>query len=146
MNHIENGKLDSAERIMKSYLIDSPKLMFNHTLKLARERKDENIVKNLLNALKDTKVSEGGFGAVHSCLIDVLCLQGKFDEAQQAVDNAIKDVCLENINRTALEKVKVGLELAGKQFPHKIPDRKKSNAVDSSSSSSSSDDEPPVKK
>jgi len=102
----------------------------------------------LLTALKDTKVSEGGLGAVHSCLIDVHCLHEKYDEALNAIDNAIKDVCLENINRTALVRVKDGLEKAGKKFPHKIPDKKKVNAVDSSSSSSSSssDDEPPIKK
>lgn len=147
MNHIENGKMDSAERIMKNYLTETPKLMFMHTTKVARDRKDANIAKNLLTALKDSKVSEGGLGAVHSCLIDVYCLQENYDDAMKAVDNAVKDVCLEHINRTALLRVKEGLEKAGKNFPHKIPDKKKVNAADSSSSSSSSsDDEPPVKK
>lgn len=145
INHIENGKLDQAERIMKNYLIETPKIMFNHALRVARDRKDEKIIKNLLQSLKESKVSEGGLGAVHSCLIDIYCLQEKYDEALKAVDSAIKDTSLENINRTALQRVQEGLAKTGKKFPHEIPDKKK-NAVDSSSSSSSSDDEPPVKK
>lgn len=145
MHHIENGKLEAAEHIMKNYLINSPKIMFVHSMKLARESKDVNLANNLLQALKASKVSEGGIGAAHSCLVDVYCSQGKFDEAQKALDNAIKDVCLENLNRTALEKVRDGLAKEGKTFPYKIPDRKAS-APDTSSSSSSSDDEPPVKK
>ncbi len=150
MNDVENGKLDSADGIMKKYLSETPKIMFNHTLKVARDRKDEQIVKNLLIALKDSKVSESGLGTVHSCLIDVYTSQEKYDDALQAVNDAIKDVCLENINRTALVRVKDGLEAAGKKFTHTIPDSKKkkvnARADSSSSSSSSSDDEPPVKK
>lgn len=145
MRYIENGQLEAAERIMKNYLINSPRLLFHHTIRLACERKDENIAKNLLNALKESKVTKGAIGAVHSCIVDVYCLQEKFNEALNAVDNGIKDVCLENLNRTSLMKVKDGLEKEGKTFPHKIPD-KKVNAADTSSSSSSSDDEPPVKK
>lgn len=142
MKYIENGKLDSADRIMKNFLIESPRILFSHTLKVARNLNDETMVKNLLNALKESKVTERGLGLVHSCLIDLNCAQEKYDDALNAVNNAIKDVCLENLNRTALIKVKNGLEKAGKQFPHEIPDRKKVNASDSSSS----DDEPPVKK
>lgn len=148
MHYVETGKLDLADHIMKNYLMESPRIMFNHTLKLARDRNDEKVVQNLLRSLKDSKVSEGGLGTVHSCLIDVFCAQDKYDDALNAVDNAIKDVCLENINRTALLRVQDGLEKVGKKFPHKIPDKKKVNAANdtSSSSSSSSDDEPPVKK
>lgn len=146
MCHIENGKLDQADRIMKNFLSDTPRIMFNHTLRVARERNDVTIVKNLLESLKGAKVTESALGTVHSCLIDVYCAQEMYNDALNAVDNAIKDVCLENINRTALGRVKDGLAAAGKNFPHTIPNKKKANAAESSSSSSSSDDEPPVKK
>ncbi|KAG4071984.1 hypothetical protein HA402_016224 [Bradysia odoriphaga] len=141
MNSIETGNSEQADRLMKNYLADQPKIMFNSTLETARDRKDEAIVLNLLKSLADSKVSETALGAVHSCLIDVYCLKQKYDEALNAVNNTIKDVCLENVNRSSPLKVKNGLEAAGKTFPHKIPDKKKKNAADSSSSSSSSDDE-----
>ncbi|XP_037041039.1 leucine-rich PPR motif-containing protein, mitochondrial isoform X2 [Bradysia coprophila] len=144
MNSIETGNLEQADRLMKTYLADQPKLMFNNTLKTARDRKDETIVLNMLKSLANSKISETALGAVHSCLIDVYCLQQKYDEALNAVNNTIKDVCLENVNRSSLLKVKEGLEAAGKKFPHQIPDKKKKNAADSSSSSSSDDE--PVKK
>ncbi|KAG4076134.1 hypothetical protein HA402_011480 [Bradysia odoriphaga] len=140
MNSIENGNLEQADRLMKNYLADQPKIMFGNTLKTARQRKDETIVLNLLKSLADSKVSETALGAVHSCLIDVYCLQQNYDEALNAVNNTIKDVCLENVKRSSLLKVKEGLEAAGKTFPHKIPDKKKKNAADSSSSSSSDDE------
>lgn len=145
MRHIENGELEEADRIMKSYLREEPSLMFNSTLKVARERNDEKIVLNLLKSLADSKVSEAALGVVHSSLIDVYCQQKKYDEALNAVNNSIKAVCLENISRDSLIRVKKGLEAAGKEFPHKIPDKKSVKAVDSSSSSSSSDDESTVK-
>lgn len=146
MHHIEKGELDAADRIMKNYLSNSPRIMFGHTTKLARERNDENVAKNLLIALKDSKLSEKAWGTVHSCLIDVYCSQEKYDDALKAVDNAINDVSLENINRTALRRVKDGIEKGGKKFPYKIPENKNTNAADSSSSSSSSSDDEPVKK
>lgn len=149
MDFIENGKWEQADRIMKNYLANSPRIMFQNILTTARKRKDETIVLNVLKSLADSnsKIAENHLGVIYSGLIDVYCLQEKYDEALNAVDRAIKDVCLENINRSALTKVKVGLEAAGKTFPHKIPDKKKVNAADSSSSSSSSsDDESTVKK
>lgn len=146
MNFVENGKLDQADRIMKTYLADQPKIIFQNPLRVARARRDETIVLNVLKALADSKIAESHQGVVYSCLIDVYCLQGKYDKALEAVDRSIKDVCLENINRSTLQTLKSGLEAAGKTFPHKIPDNKKVNAADSSSGSSSSDDESAVKK
>lgn len=108
MNDIMNGKLDSADGIRKKYLNETPKIMFNHLLKVARDRKEKQIIKKLLVALKDSKVSEGGLGTIHSCIIDVYSAQEKYDDALRAV----KDVCLENLNRTALFRVKEGLEAA----------------------------------
>ncbi|KAG4073612.1 hypothetical protein HA402_000836 [Bradysia odoriphaga] len=126
---------------MKNYLAGQPMIIFSSILRTARDRKDETIVLNLLKSLADSKVSETALGAVHSCLIDVYCLQQKYDEALNAVNNTIKDVCLENVDRSSLLEVKNGLEAAGKTFPHKIPDKKKKEAADSSSSTSSSSDD-----
>lgn len=148
MRQIEAGNLDQADDgIMKKYLTETPTVMFHHTLRTARERNDVDIVKNLLTGLKCSKVSERDVGSVHSCLIDIYSSLGKYEEALTAIDDAIRDVCLENIARATLLRVKTGSEAEGKKFPHNITNGKKVNATDSSSSSSSSsDDEPPTKK
>lgn len=127
---------------MRSYLHDSPTFNFRHTLKVPRARNDVTIALNLLKALKGTEIPERALGKVHSCIIDVYCAQQKYDDALKAVDNAINDVCLENVYGTTLLRVKNGLEAAGKQFPYKIPDMK----ANSSDGSSSDNDEPPVKR
>ncbi|XP_037041583.1 leucine-rich PPR motif-containing protein, mitochondrial-like [Bradysia coprophila] len=141
-HHIENGKLDEADRICSKYFSESPPIvMFNSILRTALYRNDEKIALNLLNLLADRNVAQMDLAAIHCCLIDVYCSQQRFDEALKAVDGAIRAVSLENIKRATLVFVKDGLESEGKVFPHKIPDKKKLNAAGDVKRSNSSDDE-----
>lgn len=140
-HHIENGKLEEADRIMKNYLHESPTDLFNSLLRTALQRNDVKIPLNLLNALIDKNLSQNDLAAIHNCLIDVYCSQKNFDEALKAIESAMIDVPLDNIKRTTLVSVKDGLESEGKIFPHKILDKEKLNARGGVRRNSSSDDE-----
>ncbi|KAJ6650150.1 Leucine-rich PPR motif-containing protein, mitochondrial [Pseudolycoriella hygida] len=129
MHHIENGNTNLAKSITENFLIHSTKIMFRHTTRVARERGDEKIANDLIKLVRDSKANEFGLGEVHSCLIDVLCLRGKYDEALKAIENALKDVPLERIQRNTLLKVQEGIEKAGKKFPYKVLDGGKANAA-----------------
>jgi leucine-rich PPR motif-containing protein, mitochondrial len=137
-----------AEGIFKSYLADSPRLMFQKVIQAGRDKQDEKLVQNLIDLLHGTKVSEGAIGNAHSCLLDIYAAKDNADGCLKAVESSLKDVSFENINRTALLRAKECVEKAGKKFPHTIPEKKTSNQQDSSSSSSSSssDDEVTQKK
>lgn len=141
---------EAAERIWNKYLSSSPRLMFQRIVHLAREKQDDTLIIKLIELLKNTKVSEGAIGNAYSCWLDILTSKEKYDECLVVLDAAIKDVCLEHINRTALMRIKDGIEKSGKDFPYKIPSKQiantKAQETSSSSSSSSSDDEVTKKK
>jgi hypothetical protein len=45
----------------------------------------------------------------------------KYDDALVALKEAVKDVCLENMNRTALLRLQNALQKQGKIFPFEVP-------------------------
>lgn len=131
-----------ADDVFKAYLTDLPRLMFQRVIQIGREKQDETIVQRLIELLHDAKVSEGAIGNAYSCLIDINAAKNDADACLKSVDNCVKDVSFELVNRTALLRAKECVEKAGKKFPHTIPEKKtKTQDTSSSSSSSSSDDE-----
>lgn len=137
-----------ADVIFKEHLVDAPRLMFQRVIQMGREKQDAELVQKLITLLHDSKVSEGAIGNAYSCLLDIHAAKNDADACLKSVDACVKDVCFENVNKTALLRAKECVEKAGKKFPHTIPNRKTTNQNDSSSSSSSSssDDEVTRKK
>jgi len=139
-----DGKTDLAEQLWNKYLTNEPRLMFQRVSQVARERQDVDLAKRLIVKLKDAKITDGALGNAYSCLIDVLAIEEKFDEGLKVIKQAQETTGLENVNRTALNRIKDGVEKAGQNFPFVIPDKTKNATApetSSSSSSSSSDDE-----
>lgn len=157
MHYFATDNTEEHERLWKTHVAATPRLMFQRIIHVAREQQNEQLIRNLIKKLKSISVTDGALGIAYSCLLDVLATKEQYDQGLVAVNDALKDVCLEHINRTALLRIKEGIERANKTFPHAIPEKTstgvgKTNsgpggAVDttsssSSSSSSSSDDEP----
>ena len=132
-----------ADDVFKEYLVDAPRLMFQRIIQQGREKQDGELVNNLIQVLHKSKVSEGAIGNAYSCLLDIHAAKNDSDACLKTVDACVKDVCFENVNRTALLRAKDCVEKSGKKFPHTIPAAKNTSKQDtsSSSSSSSSDDE-----
>lgn len=149
VHHFINENTEKCNNLWDQYLCNAPQLMFQRIVHLAREKQDEKLIQRLIDVLKQAKVSEGAIGNAYSCLLDVYAVKEQYENGLTAINSAVKDVTLESINRTALARIKDGIEKTGKSFPHKIPNKNsKSNKGDetsdstsSSSSSSSSDDE-----
>lgn len=151
MNYVLNNNAEAANKIWNKYLVEHPRIMFQKVLIEARTRKDEQLAQRLIDQLKQSKVPETAIGIAYSCLLDVYANKGEFDKGLQAIEAGIKDTCLENFNRTALMRIKSGIEQSGKKFPYTIPEKSggrnryqdnSSSSSSSSSSGSSSDDEP----
>lgn len=135
-----------ADELFKDYLSSAPRLMFQRVIQMARRNEDEKLVQNLIVVLNEAKVSEGAIGNAYSCLIDICAAKNNPDACLKAVNDCVKAVSFENVNKTALQRAKDCVESAGKKFPHKIPDKKTSNQDSSSSSSSSSSDDEVTRK
>lgn len=137
-HHFVNENIEASDRIWDKHLAKAPRLMFQRIVHLAREKQDDKLIQRLIVLLKKTQVSEGAIGNAYSCLLDVYASKEQFDDGLIALDAAVKDVCLENINRTALQRIKTGIEKSGKSFSYKIPEKTNNKPSESSSSSSGS--------
>lgn len=134
----------NAETIFQKHLTEEPRLMFQRIMQESREKQNEELIQRLMLKLQSSKISEGAMGNAYSCLIDVLAAKEKYDECLKVVNNVNQSIGLEYVNRSALLRMKDGLEKQGKPFPFKIPEKSRSQEgpdTSSSSSASSSDDE-----
>lgn len=129
--------IEEANNIFEKHLKSENRLMFQKVLQEARETNNENILNALISSLKDSKISEGALGNIYSCLLDILTKQDKTSDAVSVLNEGLKNICLENFNRTALVRLQKQCVEKGISFPHII----KGNLNSSSSSSSSSDDD-----
>lgn len=141
IHHISKGNEAVSKSIWEKYLSSAPRLMFQRVLQTARDQNDDKLAESVISQLRDSKISEGAIGNAYSCLIDIQTAKGNSDKALETLKTAIKDVCLEHINRTALLRLKTALEAEKKEFPYTIPDKKATTKGQSSSSSSSSSDD-----
>ncbi|KAH8295864.1 hypothetical protein KR018_004809 [Drosophila ironensis] len=143
MHLISSGQEAASKQIWDKHLSNAPRLMFQRVLQTAREQQDEKLATSVIAQLRDSKISEGAIGNAYSCLIDIQTNKGNHDKAMDVLGNAVKDVSLENINRTALLRLKQAVEEKSQKFPYTIPEKrtKAEGSSSSSSSSSSSDDD-----
>lgn len=62
----------AAKKLWDEHVANSPRIMFQHILSEARAKRDEHIVRKLLDLLHGTAISERARGTAYSCLVDVL--------------------------------------------------------------------------
>ena len=89
-----------------------------------------NFPYRLVNVLEDAStVTMGARGIAYSCLIDVLTQQQNYIAAIDALQNGLATgIKLEDVNRTALKRLKQGLEeTSNKTFPFEIPKKDAKN-------------------
>ncbi|XP_054742086.1 leucine-rich PPR motif-containing protein, mitochondrial [Anastrepha obliqua] len=143
MHLLSKGDEAASKSIWDKHLSNAPRLMFQRVLQTAREQKDEKLAQAVISQLRESKISEGAIGNAYSCLIDIHTTGNNLDKALDTLKTAIKDICLENINRTALVRLKTALQEQNKEFPFEIPEKKSQKNSSSSSSQSSDDDVTP---
>ncbi|XP_045480042.1 leucine-rich PPR motif-containing protein, mitochondrial [Harmonia axyridis] len=137
-HHFTKGNFENAKELWNNYLQGSSRIMFQRVVQVARNLQNEEIIKNLIEHLKTSNITEGALGNVYSCLIDIKYAKGPAKEVIEIFENALKDVSVDHMNRTAVLRVKNCFDQLGKPFNHKIPIKNK-NINTSSSSSSESD-------
>ncbi|KAK7057041.1 hypothetical protein SK128_001374 [Halocaridina rubra] len=124
MHFFSEGSYAEAKEVYDRYLTNSKGevLMFGNICKKARETNNTEVPSQLieiLNSRPDT--SANAKGIVYSCWMDVLSATERYDEALSVLEKGLKDISLENLNTTALKRVKDGLAASNKTFPYTIP-------------------------
>lgn len=136
-NYFIAGEDAKAEEIWKKYVQGAPRIMFQRVVQHARDQKDEKLAQKLIDHLKSSSnITEGATGNAYSCLLDILVAKGNEEEIISNFEKAIKDVNINFINRTAVQRVSEIYAKQGKEFNYKIPTK-----ADKLSSTSSSDQE-----
>ncbi|XP_030763676.1 leucine-rich PPR motif-containing protein, mitochondrial [Sitophilus oryzae] len=120
-----SNKDEKATQIWNEYLKDSPRIMFQKIVQTARETQDEHLIQKLINHLKISNVTEGATGNAYSCYLDVLIAKNKSEEVVNVFEKALTEIDINNINRTAVLRVKEVYEKLGKEFSHPIPTKNK---------------------
>ena len=122
--HFIGGRHHIATPLWQDYVQNCPQIMFQKVCQTARSTCNADLAQRLVNLLQNAStVTTGARGIAYSCLLDVLTHQqnyvGGVHALKQGLDIGIK---LEDINRTALKRLKQGLEeTTNETFPFEIP-------------------------
>ena len=121
--HFINGNAEIAESIWQNYVKNSNQIMFQKVCQVARSTGNIDLAFGLVRHLADaSQVTSGARGIAYSCLLDTLCANKRHKEAYSALREALShNVTIEDINRTALVRLKQGMEEEGDHFPIHIP-------------------------
>jgi len=121
--HFIHGNNDIANNIWQNHVKSSNQIMFQKVCQVARATGNIDLAFGLVNHLGEAEhVTSGAKGIAYSCLLDCLCATNQHKEGYLALKEAMdKKVALEDINRTALVRLKQGLEEEGHVFPYTIP-------------------------
>merc|ERR1712130_985681 len=121
--HFIHGNPEIAEPIWQNFVKSSNQIMFQKVCQVARATGDIEMAFSLVNHLGEAaQVTSGARGIAYSCLLDCLCASKRHKEAYTALREALSsNVTIEDINRTALLRLKQGVEDDGDHFPIHIP-------------------------
>merc|ERR1712168_1199772 len=125
--HFINGNSEIADSIWQNYVKNSTQIMFQKVCQVARSSGNTNLAYDLVRQLAEAEqVTSGARGIAYSCLLDCLCASNQpalgFNVLQDALNQGVR---LEDINRTALVRLKTGVEAGGQKFSHTIPPKNK---------------------
>ena len=140
--HFINGNSEIAESIWQNYVKNSNQIMFQKVCQVARSTGNTNLAFDLVRQLAEAdQVTSGARGIAYSCLLDCLCISKRHKEAFAALQEALEQkVTIEDINRTALLRLKQGLEEEGEVFPVRIPPKNSRREYDGNLTQESSRD------
>ena len=132
--HFINGRHDLALPLWNQYVKTCPQIMFQKVCQTARATSNQDLAQRLVQLLENAAVTNGARGIAYSCLLDVLTQNADYVKGVQSLEQSLQSgIKLEDINRTALKRLKEGLENENLEFPYDIP--KKNPDSDSSTRS-----------
>lgn len=121
--HFINNNSELADTIWQQHVRTSNQIMFQKVCQVARSTGNLKLAFGLVHKLHEAdQVTPGARGIAYSCLLDCLAADSEHKQGFQVLQEAIhKGIKLEDINRTALVRLKHGIEEMGEEFPYTIP-------------------------
>ena len=122
--HFIGGRHDLAMPLWEKYVKTCPQIMFQKVCQTARATSNADLAQRLVNLLENADtVTVGARGIAYSCLLDVLTQRQEFSSGVKALKAGLESgISIEDVNRTALKRLKEGLEATtNEHFPFEIP-------------------------
>jgi len=122
--HFINERHELAMPLWEKYIKTCPQIMFQKVCQTARSTCNPDLAQRLIHLLENAStVTDGARGIAYSCLLDVLTQRKEYSKAVEAVKAGLKNgISIEVVNRTALKRLKEGLEsTTNETFPFEIP-------------------------
>jgi len=121
--HFIHSNSELASTIWQDYVRSSNQIMFQKVCQVARATGNVELAFGLVEHLGEAEqVTSGARGIAYSCLLDCLSAVGDTKRGWGALQEALAtNVSLEDINRTALMRLKQGMEEEGDKFPYTVP-------------------------
>ena len=120
--HFINGRHDLALPLWNRYVKTCPQIMFQKVCQTARATSNQDLAQRLVHLLENATVTNGARGIAYSCLLDVLTQNEDFVQGVEFLEQGLQSgIKLEDVNRTALKRLKEGLEKEKIEFPYDIP-------------------------
>lgn len=128
--HFINGRHDLAKPLWDRFVRTCPQIMFQKVCQTARSTANIDLAQRLVGLLENAVVTNGARGIAYSCLLDVLTQNKEYDKGLSALHEGLDSgIRLEDVNRTALKRLKDGLENQGDDFPFEIPHKSVGSSV-----------------
>ena len=120
--HFINGRHDLAQPLWNQYVRTCPQIMFQKVCQTARSTSNTDLAERLVVLLENAVVTNGARGIAYSCLLDVLTKNNDFEKGLKSLKQGLHSgIKLDDVNRTALKRLKEGLQQQGRDFPYEIP-------------------------
>merc|ERR1712018_778606 len=129
--HFISGRHDLAEPLWNKYVRSCPQIMFQKVCQTARATANVDLAERLVVLLENAVVTNGARGIAYSCLLDVLTQNRDYARGVKSLEIGLNSgIKLEDMNRTALRRLKDGFEDLGiGEFPYDIPKKINNNGA-----------------
>ncbi|CAH2267569.1 jg11858 [Pararge aegeria aegeria] len=122
LEYLLAGKDNEADSIWKACLQNANVIVFRRLLQESHTRRQPQMIEKIIEVLKTNKtISPASIGNAYSRLINLYLVDNKIDEAKEVLDRAVESgITNENLNVTALKRLKESWEATGKKFEYSV--------------------------
>ncbi|XP_015588868.1 leucine-rich PPR motif-containing protein, mitochondrial isoform X2 [Cephus cinctus] len=113
----------NAEEIWSKYLVNSEKLFTKLILYTVDKNNDIELLKELVKKVQESNMSLQNRANAYNDMISLYNKKGLFQEGLELLNEIVKEVPLETVKASILQRLKEGIEKSGHSFPYILEPR-----------------------
>ena len=121
-HHFIQENDDAEDKIWSEHMKSYPKLRCEYIRRTAVNRKDVNLMIKLISRLKTSLATKETLGKAYGTLLEVHESKGDLEKALRVIQTLKANDMLDSVSPSIVQKIKNGLEAAGKSYLARIAD------------------------